>query len=363
MIGQSLLVELEAAEDGEVTKGRGRPAVQIGFNRSASHVVLLELDVNKARCSLIDYRGALVDRIETPITPHSFDAQTPVEFLAARVGHIKERNPRLVRSIHRAALSVQGILDANGTGLRWSPVPNLAGHNLSDELSRTFGIPVNLYKRGRLLAEGTRWLYPELNDADVATVFVGSTVAMGISMSGGAFERGEDTATEFGHMVHIADGALCRCGTYGCIEAYASDYGILRSTFGVPDRTPPAHAVPAEQFSEIITRASAGDRNAIHAFNLAGAAIGYGINRFMTVFAPTHVVLVGPGARAFPLMKREIKAALSASLLARLKGAPKILTQDDEDEPVFKGLAMKALASLDHKDFAAMPSPASRGEA
>src|SRR5690606_21167008 len=137
--------------------------------------------------------------------------------------------------LQRVDISVQGILDRDGGGLKWSPIAHLAGKPFAEELSDVLGLPVRLYKRGRLLAEGARWLDPDLRDASVATVFVGSTVAMGITFRGQILGRGDEGATEFGHMNHIPNGALCRCGMRGCIEAYAADYGVLRAAYSVPE--------------------------------------------------------------------------------------------------------------------------------
>src|SRR5690606_19254005 len=110
---------------------------------------------------------------------------------------------------------------------------------------------------------------------------------------------------EFGHMNHIPGGALCRCGSRGCIEAYAADYGVLRSAFSVPETAAPAPAVPAQQYDVLIQRAETGDRSATHAFNLAGRAIGYGLSRMLSMFDPTHILIMGPGSRALTVMRQE----------------------------------------------------------
>ncbi len=354
MVAQSVLCEL--VETNPDTKGRGRPAIRIGFERHAGYALLIEIDVNKVRCSLIDYGGTLVDRVESLLTPETFDEVTPTDFLDAHIANIQKRNPDAAARILRIAVSVQGILDRGSQSLKWSPVQHFAGHNLVAGLEERFQLPVVLFKRGRLLAEGMHWLFPEMHDANTATVFVGATVAMGISLQSQSGTREGDTATEFGHMNHIPNGALCRCGMRGCIEAYASDYGLLRSAYGVPDKTPPAPAVPANQYAQLIARAQQGDRDVIHAFNLAGNALGTGINRLMAVFDLTHILIVGPGARAFPFMRPEMEASIAASLTARVHGIPQIMTHEDESEPVFKGLLMKALVSLDQNDFAGMPA-------
>jgi predicted NBD/HSP70 family sugar kinase len=353
LIEQQVIAELEPAERQDA-RGRGRPATLVGFNRHVSAAALFELDVNRARLSLVDYGGILVDRIETPITPTTFAESTPTAFLADRLRQLRARNPVEASVLRRVAISVQGILDREGQSLRWSPIAHLANKPFATELAEAFALPVALHKRGRLLAEGARWLDPALHDASVATVFVGSTVAMGMTFRGQILGRGDEGATEFGHMNHLPNGALCRCGMRGCIEAYASDYGVLRTAYSVPETAPPAPAVPAQQYEGLIARAEAGDRNATHAFNVAGRAVGFGLSRMMAVFDPSHILIVGPGARAFGLMQAEINAALASALICRVNGLPQVVAYRDEREPVFKGLLMKTLNEIDQTDFATL---------
>jgi len=358
MVAQNLLRDLPAERP--EGKGRGRPAVDVGFNRAAAYVALVEVDVNRTRLSLVDYGGTLVDRIESANDPDTFRQAPAPEYLATRIDQLRSRNPVEAANLRRVAISLQGILDRNGTGLKWSPITHLAGHDISGSLSRRFSIPVSLHKRGRLLAEGTRWLDPDLRDASVATVFVGSTVAMGITFRGEILGRSDEGATEFGHMNHVPEGALCRCGMRGCVEAYAADYGVLRTAYSVPDHHAPAATVPPAQYESLISRAYQGDRAVTHAFNLAGRAIGFGLNRLMAVFDPAHIVVVGPGARAFPFMQTEIEAALAASLVCRVNGTPEIRTHLDESEPIFRGLTMKTLHEVDQAEFAVLPAVEAR---
>lgn len=351
LMDQQIIVDLEPTARTD-SRGRGRPATLVNFNRQAAACALLEVDVNRARLSLVDYGGILVDRIEFALSPKTFLETPPARFLTEKLQLLRQRNPTEASALRRIAISVQGILDRAGQTLKWSPIAPLIDNPFASILSGEFDLPVALHKRGRLLAEGARWLDPALHDASVATVFVGSTVAMGMTFRGQILSREENGATEFGHMNHTPNGALCRCGMRGCIEAYASDYGILRTAYSVPETAQPAAAVPAAQYEDLIARAEAGDRSVSHAFNLAGRAIGFGLGRMMAVFDPSHILVVGPGARAFGLMRSEIMAALSSTLICRVNGLPELVAYHDEREPVFKGLLMKTLNEIDQADFA-----------
>lgn len=358
LLAQNLVEELTAAERTD-SRSRGRPATMVGFRRDAAYVALFEVDVNRARASLVDYSGVLVDRIETEITPSTFKNLSAFEFFSQRLANLRARTPKAETSLLRVAISVQGILDRDGVGLKWSPIVGLAGPSFVPQLAEQAGVRVTLHKRGRLLAEGTRWLDSSLKDASVATVFVGSTVAMGLSLHGQIMGRGEDGATEFGHMNHVPDGALCRCGMRGCIEAYAADYGVLRTSYSVRETAPPAPAVPPQQYAQLIQKAELGDRAETHGFNVAGRAIGFGLGRMLAMFDPSHILIVGPGARALRVMRPEIEAALKATLVCRINGMPEIRAHMDEKEPIFRGLMMKTLHEVDQDEFAALAASAS----
>lgn len=337
-------------------KVRGRPAVLVEFRRTVGYAALFEIDVNGMRLSLVDYCGILIDRLDVPLTPTTFQASSPALFLGQHMETLRRRNPTEAPLLRRAVISVQGILNREGTGLKWSPIQNIAGSPFAAQMAERFVLPVSLYKRGRLLAEGVRWLDPSLHQSSVATVFVGPTVAMGMTFRGQILGRGDEGATEFGHMNHIPNGALCRCGMRGCVEAYASDYGVLRTAYSVPETTAPAPAVPPEQYDRLIQRALGGDRSARHAFNIAGRAIGFGLSRIMAVFDPSHILIVGPGAQALPLMQAEIEMALAGTLVCRVNGQPDIIAHRDEREPIFQGLLMKALNDIDQIDIVALSS-------
>jgi predicted NBD/HSP70 family sugar kinase len=354
LLEQKVILDLAPSEP-IASKGRGRPATLVNFDRKIACAALLEIDVNRTIASLVDYGGILIDRVEFATTPSTFAEQSPFDFFCDCIRHLQARNTATTRALRGIAISVQGILDRDGDGMRWSPIAHFADKPFARELGIRFQVPVTLYKRGRLLAEGVRWLDPALHDASVATVFVGSTVAMGMTFRGQSLGRSDDGGTEFGHMNHIPNGALCRCGMKGCIEGYAADYGVLRTAYSVPEHRPPAAAVPAHEYTELIARAEIGDRNAGLAFSLAGRAIGFGLSRLLSVFDPSHILIVGPGARAFPLMQNEMRMALESSLVCKINGFPKIIAHRDEKEPVFQGLMLKTLSQIDQEYFAPLP--------
>lgn len=359
LVGDGILIELP---EPAAAKTRGRPAIRLAHDREAGFVLLIEIDVNRCRMSLIDYSGVLVDRVESPVGPTLFTDTLPASYFVERIGAMIARNADIANALHGVSISVQGILDPAGNGLKWSPIAHLAGHDIVGPIHHRLGLKATLFKRGRLMADGMRWLDPEIGSETVATIHLGSTIGMGLTFPAGR-SPDADLGTEFGHMIHVPGGALCRCGARGCIEAYASDYAVLRAAYSVPEHTTPASAVPPADILQITARARHGERSARRAFTGAGEAIGYGISRLISVIEIDRIVLLGPMTAAYDLIEAGIAEGATASLMGRMRGVPPITQVADAGEPIYRGLMMKTLTEIDRTFASRISAPPARRSA
>ena len=92
LVSQNILSEITTEPSNQ--KLRGRPAVKLGHKREAAYALLFEIDVNRARCSLIDYGGTLVDRIEFELGPDTFDDVRPAVYLAGIATKMRDAQSR-----------------------------------------------------------------------------------------------------------------------------------------------------------------------------------------------------------------------------------------------------------------------------
>ncbi len=98
-----------------------------------------------------------------------------------------------------------------------------------------FGCPVKVANDCSMIAVALRWLEPERYGRDCLAVLLSHGIGMGLYLNGQLFAGRSSSAAEFGHMLYKHNGALCRCGSRGCIEAYAGDYAIWRSAHGLQE--------------------------------------------------------------------------------------------------------------------------------
>ena len=184
-------------------------------------------------------------------------------------------------------------------------------------------------------------------------VFLGYGVGMGLVIDGQVYHGPTGAAAEFGHMNHLPNGALCRCGRRGCVEAYAADYGILRLAKGEADTVPPTFdAVSEEDLLTLEARARAGDQHASTVYARAGEAIGFGLARLIALLNPGRIVLAGPGTRAMDLIEPHIKTAIDDGVVDELRRNVEIEAAPIGTDMITKGTIDSALRQVDREVFA-----------
>src|SRR2546422_9992747 len=99
------------------------------------------------------------------------------------------------------------------------------------------------------------------------------------SLAGRVYRGKSDIAGEIGHMTIDSNGRRCKCGNYGCLEAYASGPAIAaRAVEGIEagaETTPPRYlqgALPRTPAPGGYQAAAGGDPHALAVRRLPGRA-------------------------------------------------------------------------------------------
>lgn len=338
--------------------GRGRPQVAIRLDPRAAMAAAVSLTLDRILVRLVDYAGR-----EIAAAADGFD------MLAAPAGALLERTAATLRAalaqaggerrLRHVSLGVQGVADAEGRRMIWSPITPERDLPLAERLEAEFDAPVLVSNDCAVIAQGLRFDEPAHYGEDFAVIQLSHGVGMGLNLRGAPFLGRRSSAMEFGHMVHVPGGARCRCGGSGCIEAYAGSYAILRRALGRPEHEPPRSGVDQAMIAPLLARARRGPGPERDAFLAAGKAIGYGLRNLFTLLDPLPTALVGPGAMAFDLMEPEIRAALAEARGEDAAAPLEFRLYADEIDLLLKGAALTSLLHLD--EAAAMAEAAEGG--
>lgn len=198
-----------------------------------------------------------------------------------------------------------GPLDrATGTVIE---TPNLGWRNfpLRDLIANALGLPAELDNDANAATIGEWWVGAGEDVETLIGVTLGTGIGGGIVLGGKLYHGASDVAGEIGHMSIDSTGRKCKCGNYGCLEAYASGPAIAaRAVEGLqtgeesllPDLVEgELSRITAETVYEGIV---AGDVFAREVMRDTAKFLGSGLANLINVLNPEMIVISGGVTRA-----------------------------------------------------------------
>ena len=343
MIEQGLAIS--SSESGKALK-RGRPLTSVSLNAHAARAVTVSLTMNRLTVCLVDYAG---DTLKRQIIELDTKQLSEPEINNAIVNAITSTLDGITDEPNIQGISVgfQGVTDSIAGDLLWSPILSVDRLPICHTLEKIFNVPVTVNNDCNLISKALHNSQSNKLGDSFAAVLFSHGVGLGLYLSGVPFSGPQSSALELGHIQYERDGALCRCGKSGCIEAYASDYGIMRTAKSLPQNEVYPKLISDKEIDKLIKAADGGNAQAALAFSTAGKAIGSGLATVFTLLDPMPVALVGHNTGAVNLMKIEIQRCLEAAGRSPKDFTDLIHCYHDDSSLLHNGLVLDAMATLD----------------
>jgi len=330
---------------------RGRPQVALETHAEAARVVTVVFTLNALSLSLIDYSGRTVAerhcRLQTSVIGRKELTDRICEELAALLSSEMVDVPCM-----RITMAVQGIVDAQGREMLWSPITPHTHIPFADILESRFGVPVSIENDCNMIAIAMRERAPDRYRDNLVAILLSNGIGMGLILGGRLFTGTISSGGEFGHMTHVPDGALCRCGRHGCIEAYAGNYAIMRNAQRQGEWALPESDISEQAMVALAHEARSREGPEREAFRRAGRAIGYGLGSLFALIDPAPVAIVGPGTAAFDIIEPALRESLLNTAGGQDAGPLRFDLELDERPLIRAGCAHSALAYVDESVFA-----------
>lgn len=230
------------------------------------------------------------------------------------------------------------VLDAFNLG--WEAYP------LRDRLAEALDLPVVLENDANCAAWGEWWQGAGRPFRSMVCVTLGTGIGGGLVVDGELVRGASGTAGELGHMTISVAGRRCACGSYGCLEAYASgpniaararegveagsDSVLLDLVGGDPER------ITALTVYEALVQ---GDGYAREVMTETAKILGAGIANVVNVLNPEAVVIVGGVTRAGDHLFVPLMAEVRRRAFRRAQEACRILPGALPDQAGVTGAA------------------------
>ena len=184
--------------------------------------------------------------------------------------------------------------------------PNLGWRNfpLRDLIQNAVEMPATLDNDANAATYGEWWQGAGRNVDTLVGVTLGTGIGGGMVLEGELYHGAADAAAEIGHMTIDSTGRKCKCGNYGCLEAYASGPAIAaRAVEGLEsgaDSILPALAgdlenITAETVYEAVVQ---GDPYATEVMHDTAKFLGVGLANIINILNPEMLVISGGVTRA-----------------------------------------------------------------
>ena len=308
IVGDFVRAGLVFETQSEESSGGRRP-VHLTINPSAGHVVGVKLREDGMTVALCDLACAVVYSCEAPLASGVEPFQA-VNAIAEAIERCIDEASVARLEVLGVGVGISGLIDSSRGLCRFSAILDWTNVELGPALEYRLRMPVRVDNDVNTLAVAERHFGAGRDIADFLLVTVGRGIGLGVVVGGEIYRGAHGGAGEFGHMTvdTSADAPACNCGKRGCLEAVASDYGILRAATGED----PGHRVE-EAMAALIAQARAGDERVCAIFQRAGTALGVALANLVNIFDPALVLVGGEGLRGEDLITEPMRAALPAT--------------------------------------------------
>jgi glucokinase len=198
--------------------------------------------------------------------------------------------------------------------------PNLGWRQypLRDAVSEKLGLPATLDNDANCATLGEWWQGAARGARHVVGLTIGTGIGGGIIIDGKLHHGASDVAGEIGHTTIDLTGRYCRCGNYGCLEAYASGPAIAQRAREALERDEVSalHRIVEGDLSRLTAAtvyeaAKSGDALARELVRDTATFLGAGIANLLNVFNPDVVVIAGgvtqAGEPLFDPLRAEVR--------------------------------------------------------
>ena len=319
LIEAGLIEEIAAPRDME--QGRGRPAVSLGVRANAHRVAGMKLSDREHTAVIVDFAGNLIADDVIPRRPGPMalaEILTAIETLLDRVC----AKAGIARSqLSAVGIGVPGFVDSVAGMVMWSSVLTERAVPLAAAAQARLNLPVTVDNDANLVTLAELWFGAGRGLADFAVVTIEHGVGMGYVINHRIYRGAQGLGMELGHTKVQLDGALCRCGQRGCLEAYIADYALAREATTALNWTHREGQSISVLLESLYDHAKAGNTAARSIFRRAGRYLAVGLSNVINLFDPALIILSGERMRYDYLYAQETLAEME--MLAIQTGRPR----------------------------------------
>lgn len=343
LLERGLIEEIPVEPKGKDLK-RGRPKVDLKICGTAFYVAGIKLANKSVSIVICDFEGETIAEYCSELSKTTYDPDEVVSILMAELEQASAKAGLALSDLSAVGLGLAGMVDVVEGVVRWSPSLTSRNVKLRDELSQRLGKPAFIDNDANLVAKAEQYIGMGKNVSDFLVVTIENGVGMGIVLNNQLYRGTRGCGAEFGHTKVHLDGALCRCGQRGCLEAYVADYALLREMSVGTQLAPPGDTT--KDMATLIEAAQAGDKTANSVLDRAARMFAMGLANLVNIFDPKLIILSGERMQLDFLFADEVLDSIRDIVVQVDAAPPEIVVHKWGDLMWATGAAVYAIEGL-----------------
>ncbi|MDT9591715.1 ROK family transcriptional regulator [Nocardioides zeae] len=296
--------------------GAGRRGTVVRLAPSAGLVAGIDVGHSHLAVAVGDLAGRVLGELRHPLAPthpHTEGLALAGRLLDELLGAegLDRSHLRAVTTGLPAPLSGRVVASA-------AILPGWVGVDALAACEEAFGVPVHVENDANLGALAEHRLGVVAGRASSVFVKISSGVGAGIVLDDRLLHGNAGAAGEIGHLTLDERGPVCRCGSRGCLEAYASVGSVLAM---MRDQLPDA------TLDDVVAAATSGNVSAQRSLEDAGRHLGWGLASAVNLLNPAVLVVGGDMARAGELLLEPVRRELRRHVLDAVADTPVLLSE------------------------------------
>ena len=341
----------EVSDKRETETSRGRPAVALGVRGAACHVAGIKLSDRQHMAVIVDFAGNLLADEAVSRQPGAMTLEALTDATQKLLLRVCTKAGLSPKDLSAVGIGVPGFVNSALGIAHWSPILTQREAPLQVALSARLGLPVFVDNDANLVTLAELWFGAGRNLSDFAVVTIEHGVGMGLVLNHRLYRGSRGVGLELGHTKVQLDGALCRCGQRGCLEAYVADYALVREATTALNWTTRELQSVNSVLESLYEQAKAGNQAAQSIFQRAGRYLALGLANVVNLFDPELIILSGERMRFDYLYSGQHLLEMTAQSLAANRPAPRVAIHAWGDLLWAHGAAALALSVVTQHRF------------
>jgi len=271
----------------------GRPRTILTVNSNYGYLIGVDLGETHIQLELFDINRRKLGTVRHGMSGADNGSDKYAELISDSVLNLIAEAGIASNQVLGVGVGIPGIVEHNGQVSISTPMWNWQSVALPAMIEERIKMPVYIDNGAKAMALAESWFGAGRGVEDMAVILLGTGIGAGIITKGALYRGATNSAGEWGHTKIELNGRPCRCGSQGCVEAYAGAPGIISSLKNLSGESAMRGADQIATIKNLVDAYRADEPSAVQVLHATAHYLGAGLANLVNLFNPELVVIGG----------------------------------------------------------------------